>query len=450
MTSPRLLTGALVLFALATPASALGPADVYIIFNKNVPESREVAEHYVAKREVPDGHLIGLDLPSGEDIGRADYDKRLAAPLREALKDKRDKAKVLLTVYGVPLRVGRTETSADEKAELTKLNPLIEHYQAKTRSLEQPIKDLEAKAKDDPTAAAALAERKAEREAVQGLLKPLESRRHWVSHAESEAAVDSELSLLWWDSYELRRWQLNLLYFQVTDKMRAEKPPMVMVSRLDGPTVAIAKGLVDQAVEVEKRGLEGKAYFDARGIRFDPKNDTGHGYGGYDESLREAAKLLREGAKMDVTLDDKPALFAEGSCTDCALYCGWYSLMKYVPCCKPVRGAVAYHIASGEAVSLRDPKSRQWCKCLLEDGVAATLGPVAEPYAAGFPKPAEFFGFLVTGKYTLVECYYKTSLLTSWMTVLVGDPLYNPYSKNPKLDPAEVKPSPKGGKFVIR
>jgi uncharacterized protein (TIGR03790 family) len=223
-----------------------------------------------------------------------------------------------------------------------------------------------------------------------------------------------------------------------------------MVSRLDGPSVAIVKGLVDQAVEVEKKGLQGKAYFDARGIRFDPKTDTGHGYGGYDESLREAAKLLRESAKMDVVLDDKPELFAEGSCTDCALYCGWYSLRKYVPCCKPVRGAVAYHIASGEAVSLRDPKSRQWCKCFLEDGVAATLGPVAEPYTFGFPKPAEFFGYLVTGKYTLVECYWKTSLFTSWMTVLVGDPLYNPYAKTPKMDPAEVKPSPKEGKFPVR
>jgi uncharacterized protein (TIGR03790 family) len=446
MTCPRPLVGALFLLSLACPARALGPAEVFVIYNKNVPASREVADHYAQRREVPAVNLIGLDLPDGEDITRADYDKRLAAPLREALKDCKDKAKVLLTVYGVPLRVGRSEPSADEKAELAKLNPLIEHYQARGKALDAEIKELEAKSKDAPP----LAERKAERDSVQGMLKPLEARRQLVTHAESEAAVDSELSLLWWDHYELRRWQLNLLYFQVPDKMRAGKEAVLMVSRLDGPSVAIAKGLVDQAIDVEKVGLQGKAYFDARGIRFDPKTDTGHGYGGYDESLREAAKLLRESAKMDVVLDDKPELFAEGSCTDCALYCGWYSLMKYVPCCKPVRGAVAYHIASGEAVSLRDPKSRQWCKCLLEDGVAATLGPVAEPYTFGFPKPAEFFGYLVTGKYTLVECYWKTSLFTSWMTVLVGDPLYNPYAKTPKMDPSEVKPSPKEGKFPVR
>ncbi len=447
MTGPRLLVGAVLLTALACPSYALGPADVFVIYNKNLPASRDVADYYAQKREVPADHLIGLDLPEGEDISRADYDKRLLVPLREALKDRKDKVKVLLTVYGVPLRVGRSEPTADEKIEAAKVNPLVELYQGKLITLDAEIKELEAKSKDAPQ----LVERRAERESLQALLRPLEARRQHLAHAESEAAVDSELSLLWWDHYELRRWQLNLLYFQVTEKMRAGKEPVVMVSRLDGPTLAIVKGLVDQAVEVEKKGLVGKAYFDARGIRFDPKGgDTGHGYGGYDESLREAAKLLRETAKMDVVLDDKPELFAEGSCPDCALYCGWYSLMNYVRCLKPVRGAVAYHIASGEAVSLRDPKSKQWCKCLLEDGVAATLGPVAEPYTIGFPKPAEFFGYLVTGKYTLVECYWKTSLFTSWMTVLVGDPLYNPYAKNPKMDAAAVKPSPKDGKFPVR
>ena len=150
---------------------------------------------------------------------------------------------------------------------------------------------------------------------------------------------------------------------------------------------------------------------------------------------------------MSVTLDDKPELFAPGSCPDCALYCGWYSLANYVPCCKFVTGAVAWHLASSEAVSLRDPKSKLWCKNLLENGVVATLGPVAEPYTIGFPKPAEFFGTLATGQYTLVETYWRTEMFASWMTVLVGDPLYNPYAKSPKLKMEQVKPSPAGGRF---
>jgi hypothetical protein len=85
-----------------------------------------------------------------------------------------------------------------------------------------------------------------------------------------------------------------------------------------------------------------------------------------------------------------------------------------------------------------------WFPNLLKDGAAVTLGPVSEPYTIGFPKPAEFFSFVLTGKYTLVECYAKTMLLTSWMTVLVGDPLYNPFAKSPRLKEADIRPSPKG------
>src|SRR5262249_6175119 len=99
---------------------------------------------------------------------------------------------------------------------------------------------------------------------------------------------------------------------------------------------------------------------------------------------------------------------------------------------------------------LRDPNGRYWCKCLLEHGACATLGPVAEPYTIGFPKPAEFFGFLVTGRYTLVECYHRTQLLTSWMTVLVGDPLYNPYGPAPRLTPEQVSPTPPGGRSLFQ
>jgi len=303
----------------------------------------------------------------------------------------------------------------------------------------------------------------------------LEDRRRWLEHAESVAAVDSELALLWHEGYDLRRWQLNLLYFQVPDDLRKGKPPVVMTARLDGPhlairgaplgalgigarparlkgpNVALLQRLIDQAIEVEAKGLQGKVYVDARGIpfKFDTKGDQGFGYGGYDESLREMAKLLRTGAKLDVTLDDKPELFAPYSCDDCALYCGWYSHARYVPCCRFAPGAVAYHIASSEAVSLRDPHAPYWCPNLLQDGVIATLGPVSEPYTVGFPKPAEFFGFLTTGEYTLVECYWKTELFASWMTVLVGDPLYNPYKKAPKLKPEQVKPSPEGGSFKV-
>ena len=144
-----------------------------------------------------------------------------------------------------------------------------------------------------------------------------------------------------------------------------------------------------------------------------------------DDEERGAAARQREGRR---------ALLPAGTRT-----------RNFVDCCEYVPGAVAWHLASSEAVTLRNPDSKVWCPNLLKKGVCATLGPVAEPYTVGFPKPAEFFGFLATGEYTLVECYARTVLMCSWMTVLVGDPLYNPFKKNPKLKVDDVVPSPKGG-----
>src|SRR5579885_463284 len=193
--------------------------------------------------------------------------------------------------------------------------------------------------------------------------------------------------LLWWPDYPAARWVVNPLYFQFPEAKRKAAPPVLMTARLDGPSPALAKRLVDDAVAAEAVGLKGKAYIDARGIKYDPKKpgETGTGYEGYDESFREAAGLLRKGG-LDVTLDDTPELFKPGACPDCAIYAGWYKLGSYVPSFTFVRGAVAWHLASSEAVTLRDPKSELWCPNLLRDGAAVTIGPVAEPYTVGFPK----------------------------------------------------------------
>ena len=68
---------------------------------------------------------------------------------------------------------------------------------------------------------------------------------------------------------------------------------------------------------------------------------------------------------------------------------------------------------------------------MLEKGVAATLGPVAEPYIQAFPMPDLFFPLVVEGRLTLAECYALSNPYWSWQMVLIGDPLYRPF-KNSK------------------
>lgn len=130
---------------------------------------------------------------------------------------------------------------------------------------------------------------------------------------------------------------------------------------------------------------------------------------------------------MPVVLDEKQELFQPGDAPNAVIYCGWYSLSRYVDAFKWQPGAVGFHIASGECVSLK--KNNQWCRNILENGAAATLGPVGEPYLEAFPIPEFFFKLLADGRYTLVESYYLSLPYLSWKMILIGDPLYRPFKK---------------------
>ncbi len=255
---------------------------------------------------------------------------------------------------------------------------------------------------------------------------------------ERGASFDSELSLVYWpDGYELLRWQPNYLRGAYDSSQLRKAFPTLMVARLDGPDLKTAKRLIDDAIAVEKAGgLTGRAYIDARGLTTleGPPLEPGS-YPDYDRALLVTAKGLEnlkdeaDESRFEVVLNDEPELFAPGQCPDAALYCGWYSLAKYVDAFEWKRGAIAYHLASAEANTLKEVDSQAWCKKLLEDGVAATIGPVNEPYLVAFPRPNEFFALLVQGELPLVEVYYRTKPFNSWMMTLIGDPLYRPYAK---------------------
>ena len=106
-------------------------------------------------------------------------------------------------------------------------------------------------------------------------------------------------------------------------------------------------------------------------------------------------------------------------------------LANYVDAFTWQRGAVAFHVASAECTTLHQRGSNVWCKRLLEKGVAATLGPVAEPYLQSFPAPDEFFTLLLSGRLPLLEIYFRTIPNLSWRQVLISDPLYNPFRDRP-------------------
>lgn len=246
----------------------------------------------------------------------------------------------------------------------------------------------------------------------------------------TSASVDSELTLLLRNPYQLAKWLPNpyLKNFNHFPEIGQIREKTVMVGRLDGPTPDLARRLVDDAMAVEETGLTGTFYIDARGLK-------GEGsYSLYDKHLRNLYKIIKENSSMPVVLDNKPELFPQNTADNAALYAGWYSLGKYVDSFKWRKGAVGFHIASAEATTLKKPGSEVWCKRMIEEGVAATLGPVGEPYLFSFPLPELFFPLLMSGKFSLLEVYFQSTPFLSWRQILIGDPLYTPFKNNPAID----------------
>ena len=274
---------------------------------------------------------------------------------------------------------------------------------------------------------------------LRGILVLAQDEAERYSYQNGDASLDSELTLLWWDpgDYRIAGRIPNPLLKSQAATPPLETIPIVMVARVDAPTAELARHLVDHALTAEQHGLAGKFYLDAQGL----KPDASPSYGFYDQSLRELAAFVRRATSYEVRLDDSPQRFSKpGEAPDVALYIGWYRLRYYEDAFSFNPGAIGYHIASGEAVSLHDPDEPGWCKNALEHGITATLGSIGEPFLDSFPPPKDFVSLLLSGHYTLVEAYYLTSRYVSWRMVLVGDPLYNPWRD--KGTTAEVLPLP--------
>ena len=400
-----------ILLVLPEISLALTPNEILVVANQNFQESSKLAGYYMEKRKIPAENLLLISTVNDERSTREEYDRKIALPVRthlERFDPQGLRIRCLVVMYGVPLIVSESELSPDEKKELTKLQSI-------SRELQFLLKEGTNKGDDY------LGDLKTRLEENQKKISSL-------SRADEMASVDSELALARHTGYPLSGWIPNPYFLGYQGKKIETMPKTaLLVARLDGPSPQIVRRLVDDSLFAENEGLKGKAYFDARWP--DPGKGDLSGYAFYDASLHKAAARVKASGLMQVVLDDKEQLFQPGDGDNAALYCGWYSLANYVDAFRWVTGSVGFHIASQECETLRNPGSKVWCKMMLEKGVAATVGPVGEPYVQAFPVPEVFFALLVEGKATLAECYALSSPFVSWRMVLIGDPLYKPFGK---------------------
>ena len=402
------MAGSALVFGPRARAQELRPDQVLVVANKYMPHSVDLARYYMKRRAIPPENLVKLDTTDSETIAREDYEKEIASPVRKFLtKNDPDGKKFacIVLMYGIPLRVQPPELSGKEQAHLDGLRKARSDLEQKTRLLEKSSPEEAKRARDEAS--------------------KLDQQIRRADKSNCVASVDSEIALVMEKPYPLDGWLLSRFFLDFRGREDAKMPQRVLLtSRLDGPTEAIVRRIIDDSLETEERGLSGTAYFDAQ---YPDKGEKSTSFSAaYDRAIHDAARVVEKSGRMKVVLDEKGKLFQPGEAPNAALYCGWYSYGRYVDAFTWARGAVGFHVASAECTTLKDKASTVWCKVMLEKGVAATLGPVTEPYLQAFPRPEVFFSCLVNG-FALGQCYAISNPFWSWQMVLIGDPLYRPF-----------------------
>lgn len=104
----------------------LRPNEIALIVNRNVPESLELAKFYADARKIPDGRIIALDLPVGEEISFDEYERRVVPAVKLFLRDHKlePEIKCLVAMYGVPLKIAARVNSPQDAAELARLKAI--------------------------------------------------------------------------------------------------------------------------------------------------------------------------------------------------------------------------------------------------------------------------------------------------------------------------------------
>jgi uncharacterized protein (TIGR03790 family) len=351
-----------------------------IVYNKTASDGAELARFYAQKRGIAPDHIVGLTCSLAEEISRDEYDATIANRLREIFKAKKwwitretedhqeavtaTSIRFVALIKGMPLRV----------------KAALEPYPGDVRGG-----------------------------------GPIEDR--------NEASVDSELTTLGYFSPQISGVRVNAYFKSFQSIDRWQDPALLLVCRLDAPSSATVKQMITDAIAAERNGLWGRAYVDAGGSAGDSSRALG------DEWLALIRQQLHK-VGVPVVYDDAPEMFPEGyPMTDCALYYGWYSDHLVGAFAQRgfhfAQGAIAVHIHSYSAATLRDPRAN-WVGPLLSLGAAASMGNVFEPYLQ-LTSHLDIFNERLLHGFTFAESAYMSIQGLSWMSVMVGDPLYRPY-----------------------
>ena len=404
----RALATLLLLLAAAPGRARLAPEQVAVVANARLSNSVALARHYLAARGIPERNLVVLDLPESETMSRGFYEGRLRDPLLAALRERglieqvrrpaagvkphesewktvKSSIRAVVCLRGVPLRIAPTQLALMVKA----AHALDSHFYG------------------------------------------------------DGAAVDTELELALADPYPLSGRVANPAYRLLRwEDLGEHAEQLLIAARLDAIDDATVRRMIDDAVAAEKSGLEGRAYFDLRASR-----DDGYALGDY--WMEEASeRLQRDG--FECVVDRHDGVFgAAYPMEEAAVYLGWYTPDVVGPFVRRdfrfAPGAIAYHLHSGSARTLRDPRTG-WAGPLLAAGACATLGAVDEPLLGYTPDVSVLVDRLCRGL-TFGESALLALPALSWQITVIGDPLYRPWGRS--LDEQLLAPGAETNEWLV-
>lgn len=361
---------------------AAGEADsVVVLVNANDSESAEIARYYVEQRGIPKRNIISLKMPTKETVTVREFVDNIYNPLLNVLIDKEWMRVVKATGRDV---VGRERVS------------IATHrisYLVTTRGVPLRISN-------DPT--------------LLGTQMAQLPKQFQVNHG----SVDGELALLAGPAnLPMTAFVPNPLFQQKTPTS-VDAKRVIRVSRLDGPSLASVKQLIDRSLQAETEGLMGRAYFDIGGP---------HAKG--DEWMAAAGDLAVK-AFFDTSFEKtKRPMDARDRYDAPAIYMGWYRPNAYGPWREAKwsvpPGAIGFHLHSFSATTVRST-TKAWLGAFVNQGYCATVGNVYEPYLDYTHHPHLLLEALLAGK-TFGEAAMYSNPSLSWQGVAIGDPLYRPF-----------------------
>ena len=373
-------------------AEASKPNDQYgeatlVLYNQNVADSRKLAAYYSKVRNIPFSNLVGFKCTTREIISRSDYEKLIMTPLKDLFQknhwwesskaegsDKissNGRIKFVAIMYGMPLKI-----------------------------LSDPVR---------------------RKSGNSGTIR---------GHGNNDASsVDSEIACL---GIKLKKLNgaISNPYFR--SSKAGGSPKSLLVSRIDGPDFENAKRLIDDAIAVEKTGLWGHAVLDIANLA----QEKGQAYITGDRWLENCGDFYQR-AGIPVIYDRFSSLIPGGFPLgdDVILYFGWYAANAQGPFAntkfKFKRGAIAAHIHSYSASTLRTTL-KHWSGPLVARGACAVLGNVYEPLLQ-MTTYLDIFNARLLAGFTFVESAWIATPVLSWMQVMIGDPLYQPFKSNVKI-----------------